>query len=197
MIIRGLDTNGDWTFGRGRANYQSATGAVALHLQTRLYMVQGDCFFDADGWIDWFNLLGSRERAGLVYAVRSIILNTDGVARLNSVDVSLDPNRRATLAYDVTSIYNTPIYGQVFQVPAAPYTGISKFVRDVEFAGEAQRDVDVSLYIGDAMKAVWMLYEVANGYTPVIGAVQPLSRTTVRINMAPAATGVFRLVGVA
>lgn len=197
MKVRALDINGDWTFGKGKSNYLGGTLAVAQVVQTRLYMIQGDCFWDPDGWVDWFRLLGSNQRAGLLYSIRAVILGSPGVDRLNDLGMQVDRNRRATLNYDLTTIYGTPLFGQVFRAPTQPYTGVSKFVSNLTFTGQALMDVDTSLYIRDATRAVWQLYEVTNGYTPVVGAVQALSATRVRVNLAPGATGVFRLVGVA
>lgn len=197
MKVRALDINGDWTFGKGKSNYLSGTLAVAQIVQTRLYMIQGDCFWDPDGWVDWFRLLGTNQRKGLLYSIRAVIMNSPGVDRLNDLGIQVDRNRRSTLNYDLTTVYGTPLFGQVFQAPTQPYTGVSKFVSNLTFTGQALMDVDTSLYIRDATRAVWQLYEVTNGYTPVVGAVQALSATSVRVNLAPGATGVFRLVGVA
>lgn len=79
MIIRALDENHDWTFGKGKGNYNRFEKAVAENLQTRLLSFLGDCFFDLSAGIDWFNLMGSNQRLRLKLDISSVILNTPDV----------------------------------------------------------------------------------------------------------------------
>lgn len=105
MIIRALDTEGDWTFGKGKNDYKSGNAAIGQNVETRLKSFLGDCFFALDAGIDWFNLLGSKNQVGLELAVRSVILNTALVTGIKSLSVSLDSRRRIAMTYVITTVY--------------------------------------------------------------------------------------------
>lgn len=196
MMFRALDSNLDWTFGRGKANYLRDALAVAEHARTRLGMLEGDCFFDATGWIDWLNLLGSREQAALLFSVRSILMNTQGVDTVEDLGSVVDANRALSVIYALTTVYGTPLFAQRFEASDTVFSGISKSVNDILFTGETTHDVDVSSGLPDARRAIWLVYDVDNGYLPVLGAAQPISATVVRITIVPGPTGTFRLVGI-
>jgi len=198
MIFRALDVAGDWTFGKGIQNYQSGQNAIALNIQTRLYSFINDCFFDAGAGIDWLNLLGSKNQAALIFSIKSVILNTPGVNTLKDLGFNLDANRHVTLTFAVTTVYGAPITGGL-SFPVTPFDGVSKYVGDIYFDGtQTTQDVDVSSLLDDARRAVWILYDESDGYSVVLGAVQPLSITTVRLTISPAPpAGFFRLVGIA
>lgn len=99
-IVRALDTDGDWTFGKGRNNYLSGIDAVSQNITTRLKSFLGDCFFDLSAGIDWFNLLGSKEQLKLNLAVTAVILNTPDVLSINQLSIDLSSNRKLTITYD-------------------------------------------------------------------------------------------------
>lgn len=113
MIVRALDGNHDWTFGKGKNNYLSANKAIVQNIDTRLNSFLGDCFFALDAGLDWFNLLGSKDQLALELAVRAVILNTDDVTGIVSLNINLVHSTRAiTMTYTVNTIYsisnNTP-----------------------------------------------------------------------------------------
>jgi hypothetical protein len=106
MIVRSLDVNGDWTFGKGRNDYLVNNKAIVQTIGTRLNSFLGDCFFALDAGIDWFNLLGTKNQVALELAVRSVILNTPGVTKLVALDISLDDTTRLiTMKYTVETVY--------------------------------------------------------------------------------------------
>ena len=105
MIIRALDENGDWTFGRGRNDYKRRIDAVALNIQTRLKSFLGDCFFDQTAGIDWFNLLGSKRILELKLSISSTLLNSDGVEKINEILVSVGTGRVFLVQYSVDTVY--------------------------------------------------------------------------------------------
>lgn len=196
MNFRSLDEDGDWTFGAGLQNYAQGQTAVGLSIQTRVLSFLNDCFFAPQEGIDWFNLLGSKNEAALVFSVRSIILNTPGVNSLTDLYTTLDADRHLTLAYSVATVYGASVTASIV-FPVTPFDGISKFISTVSFDGTTTfMDVDVSSHISDAREAIWMLYDLLNGGSPVVGAVTPINATTVRITISPAPTGTFRLVGI-
>lgn len=108
MRVRGLDTNGDWLFGKGRNDYKRDIQAVIQNIGTRLQSFLGDCFFDTGAGIDWFNLLGQRSTLPLQLAIAAVILNTAGVTGLIELAVSLsETSRRVTITYAVNTVYST------------------------------------------------------------------------------------------
>lgn len=107
MIIRALDGNGDWTYGKGRNNYYSGNSAVAENIQTRLASFLGDCFFDTAAGIDWFNLLGGKDQLALNLAISAVILNTPNVTGILQLSVNLSRGTRAvTIQYNVQTTYS-------------------------------------------------------------------------------------------
>lgn len=105
MIVRALDINGDWTFGRSKADYLSEKKAVAQMIRTRLKSFLGDCFFDLEAGIDWFNLLGSKLEIELRLGISSTIMNTPDVKSLKELTVSRGTNRVLLVQYSVETIY--------------------------------------------------------------------------------------------
>lgn len=106
MIVRSLDVNGDWNFGKGRNDYLQNNAAIVQNISTRLKSFLGDCFFALDAGIDWFNLLGSKDQVALQLAIRAVILNTAGVVSILDVFTQLDENtRNLTVQYTINTIY--------------------------------------------------------------------------------------------
>lgn len=108
MIVRALDTNHDWTFGRGRNNYLFGKNAVIQNINTRLNSFLGDCFFSTSSGIDWFNLLGSKSQVAVDLAVKATILNTQFVIEILESSATLDSiNRTLALSYKVRIAVST------------------------------------------------------------------------------------------
>lgn len=105
MRVRALDSNFDWTFGSGLNNYKTMSSAIEQSISTRLKTFLGECFFDITAGLDWFNLLGSKDRLGLNLAITASILNTDGVTSINQLSIDLDTSRMITITYSVNTIY--------------------------------------------------------------------------------------------
>lgn len=109
MIVRAIDTNGDWTYGQGLNNYLTSNDAIAQEIYTNLNCFLGDCFSDITRGVDWWNLLGSKNPVGLNLAVNAVILNTEGVTGIQQILIDLDPTRNLTLEYTVTTIYGNTL----------------------------------------------------------------------------------------
>lgn len=108
MIVRSLDVNGDWRFGKGKNDYVANNAAIEQSIQTRLNSYLGDCFFAVAGGLDWFNLLGSKNQLALELAVRACILNTAGVQSIVDLSIVLEETTRAiTMKYTVETVYTT------------------------------------------------------------------------------------------
>lgn len=107
MIVRSLDQTGDWTFGKGFNDYKSGIKAQEQNISTRLNSFVGDCFFATADGVDWFNLLGAKDKLAIQLAVSSVLLNTQNVTSIISVNVALDLDRQMTLSYQVQSQFGT------------------------------------------------------------------------------------------
>lgn len=105
MIVRAIDSQGDWLYGKGRNDYKSGRIAVAQSIQTRLSSFLGDCFFAKNAGIDWFNLLGSKQRIALNLAISAVILNTDNVTGILELSLNLSQNRRITIKYNTQTTF--------------------------------------------------------------------------------------------
>ncbi|MBZ5673717.1 MAG: hypothetical protein LAP61_05665 [Acidobacteriia bacterium] len=115
MIFRNLDAAGDWSFGQGLANYVDKNAAIGLNIRTRIYSWLGDCFFDQQAGIDWWNRLGSKNQKVLLDAdLRRIILQSEGVTGLVSFDSVLTV-RAYTAHFSVNTIYSQAYVDSVKQ----------------------------------------------------------------------------------
>lgn len=106
MRVRALDSNGDWTFGKGQSDYLLNKKAVEQNIQTRLLEFLGDCFWNLGAGIDWFTFLGSKDQISLNLAVSSVIINTTFVASVVQVSIVLEPlTRLLTITYTVITSF--------------------------------------------------------------------------------------------
>lgn len=107
MIVRALDSNGDWTFGSGVANYAFGERAIEFNISMRLRSWRNDCFFDFDAGIDWTARLDKGQRDTLVNDIKILLIQTYGVTKINSVSLSEVPRtRRLNLTYDIATIFS-------------------------------------------------------------------------------------------
>lgn len=113
-IVRALNQNNDWLFGKSLNYYLSGNDAIKQNIKTRLLSFLGDCFFDITAGIDWFNLLsGSKNELVLNLNVSSIILNTTGVTGILQLNISLNAQRGSSISYKVQTVYS--VTGDIFQ----------------------------------------------------------------------------------
>lgn len=114
MIVRAIDEDGDWTFGKGIEDYKSNLDALVQNIRTRLYSFLGNCFFAVNDGIDWFNLIGSKNQVGLNLAVSGTILSTAGVTSILQLSLTLNADRKITVQYNAQTVYGATGQ-QVFQ----------------------------------------------------------------------------------
>jgi len=106
MRVRRLDKDGDWTFGNGQANYLRENDAILQSVTTRLKSFKNDWFLDSEANIDWFRLLGSKDTKDVILReVERVTLDTYGVVRIISIDISVPDNREATISISLDTIY--------------------------------------------------------------------------------------------
>lgn len=110
--FRNLDSNGDWTFGSGLNNYARNKEAVKLDVRTRILSWKNDCFFDMNVGIDWINRFDFNQRKLLEEEIKTVILQTSGVARLNSFDTSFT-DRTLSVSYNITTIYSSEFQDEI------------------------------------------------------------------------------------
>jgi hypothetical protein len=106
MIFRGLDSDGDWSFGHGKADYLDSNDAIALNIKTRIYSWLNDCFFDLSAGIDWMNRLGNKNQKLLLDSdLQRIIIESYGVTGITSFSSELI-GRNYSASYEIQTIYS-------------------------------------------------------------------------------------------
>ena len=107
MIIRKIDANGDWRFGKGLADYATEEAAIEENVQTRVLSWLYDCFFDLEEGIDWRSRLDVGDKTDLEAEVRKTILQSFGVVGVNSVIVTyVSTTRLYRIEYSIDTIYS-------------------------------------------------------------------------------------------
>lgn len=107
MIVRQLDEDGDWTFGKGKNDYLRNNNAITQNVSTRLSSFLGDCPYDLASGIDWFNALGAKDQTALNLAISAVILNTPNVTGILQLFVFVDVVRNLTVRYRAQTTYST------------------------------------------------------------------------------------------
>lgn len=108
MRFREVDSNGDWTFGNGIQTYAKEDAALNLNIKTRLNSYVGDSFFDLRAGVDWKNYLSDpRSKDNLEFSIRNVLLDTEGVLRVNSIQSVIDDDREIQITYNIDTIFST------------------------------------------------------------------------------------------
>lgn len=96
MRVRKLDVNGDYSFGHGEADFWiNSPYGVAQKVETRLRLWQGEWFLDVTIGTPWLQkILGYGKSALRDIAIRTVILQTDGVTALNNYNSIAVPGTR-------------------------------------------------------------------------------------------------------
>jgi hypothetical protein len=107
MIIRKVDSENDWRFGKGKADYARDEQAIEQNINGRLLSWVGDCFWALNDGVDWKSRLDIGQEEALSEECKNIILSSEGVVGITSVVVSLGrDSRMISIAYDVDTIYS-------------------------------------------------------------------------------------------
>lgn len=112
MQVSGIDANGDWRFGRGRAVYVRNSDAVRQNVVTRLRSFTNDWFLDVDHGLPWLDLLGRRNaQTEILREIERSILNTPGVRAIVGAPTiaAIDGSRTALISVSVIDIFDTRI----------------------------------------------------------------------------------------
>jgi hypothetical protein len=114
LIVRSVDLQNDWLFGKGKNDYKSGLSSVQQSIRTRLQSFVGDCFFDSSAGVDWFTLLSSKNQKALKLSVATIILNTEFVSGILELDTIYDAStRNLKISYRVQTVYSEAV--DIFQ----------------------------------------------------------------------------------
>lgn len=114
MIFRQLDSNHDWTFGKGIACYAQNEQAIDLNIQTSLLSWVGDCFFSLKYGIDWTRFLDTGQQNNLEIALQTLILGCYGVVGVTTASAFFDPQTRLlSVKYIATTIFSQSYQSQV------------------------------------------------------------------------------------
>jgi hypothetical protein len=110
MIIRALDINSDWTFGKGKQNYLTETNAIKLNISTRLKQWKGDCFYATTEGVDYNNFLSYGTKNFLDRDIKRVILQTEGILKIKTYTSTLDrTTRKINIETTLISIYDEVI----------------------------------------------------------------------------------------
>lgn len=114
MRVRRLDENGDYSFGRGEADFWVNTPeGVAQKVQTRLLLWAGEWFLDKTVGTLWIQqILGYNTAANRDIAIRTVILQTENVTALSNYSSSLGGTGRRGLTISgliTTTFSKTPV----------------------------------------------------------------------------------------
>ncbi len=117
MIIRRIDAEGDWIFGKGLSGYVFNQEAIEENLRTRILSWLGDCFFALNEGIDWNNRLDVGQKKEIVDELKSMILKSFGVTGVNSIDFTFNGTTRLFLVeYDIVTIYSPSFSASIQQL---------------------------------------------------------------------------------
>lgn len=116
MIIRKIDNQGDWTFGKGLGNYAKDEEAIDQNIKSRLLSWTYNCFFAMQDGIDYTALMDKGQEDNLTLAIRIQILQSYGVVGVDTVTTNYDATlRKLTVTYSVDTIFGTSFTSNVSQ----------------------------------------------------------------------------------
>jgi len=108
MIIRNIDVNGDWIYGKGKNDYMRDLNALKVDLITRLKQWKFDCFFAVDEGIDYKNFLDRGTQIFLDNDIKRVTLQTDGVLRMDTFESTIELDERIYQAeMNIATIYGS------------------------------------------------------------------------------------------
>lgn len=116
MIIRRVDADNDWRFGKGRSDYASAELAIDQNVKSRILSWLDDCFFALDEGVDWRSHLDVGQLDAITDDVRSMILKSYGVVGINDFRVVFDSfTRTASMTFDIQTIFSRSFQSALLQ----------------------------------------------------------------------------------
>ena len=117
MIYRALDTDGDYTFGKGSGNFfHDIAAAPAQACKTRLRLIRGEWFLDITNGTPYNSqILGAGMVSIYDEAIKSVILNTPGVTGIIAYASQVEPStRKASVSCTISTKYGQAVIKQIF-----------------------------------------------------------------------------------
>lgn len=106
MKVRRNTAAGDWSYGRGLADYATGEDAIRQNLVTRIKSFANDWFLDTEAEIDWFDLLGRKgTQDEIKRELERVAIATEGVVRVDKIELT-KTSRTATITMQVTTIFD-------------------------------------------------------------------------------------------
>jgi len=107
MRVRALDSNGDFTFGAGLANYISEKDALNQKVATRLKSFKNDNPLNMDDNIDWIDLLGRKGTEDTILKeIDRVVMQTSGVTKVTKLEILRTVDRMQSLSLSYVTIYD-------------------------------------------------------------------------------------------
>ena len=113
MIFRQVDTKNDWKLGGGMSSYATANNAIMLGIATTLRTFLGECFFNTDIGVNWFQLINERNKDYVILSIKSAISGCYGVVSVNEVTYTYDVSRVLKITYTINTLYENNVQGTV------------------------------------------------------------------------------------
>lgn len=108
MRYRKLDSNGDYTFGQGQANfYRDVPAAVGQAVQTRLLLWLGEWFLDIlEGTPFMQGILGKHGLEMANITIQDRARGTQGLTNISNYESEVEPvSRGMTASFTIDTIY--------------------------------------------------------------------------------------------
>lgn len=109
MIIRGLDSDGDWLFGKGKSDFLRNLDAVKSNITSRLKSWKGDCFFAVAEGVDYNNFMDVGTKDFLDRDVKRVLSQSDGVMRIDTFESELNRDSRGYSAVSNITTFFGPV----------------------------------------------------------------------------------------
>lgn len=118
MTVRRTTSAGDWTFGKGRADYVARTTAIRQNVVTRLRSFRNDWFADVDAGSPWIEIFGQKSnRTRLIGEIERVVLATYGVRTIERLRITgVDVNRVASVELSFTDIFDQT-FNETVEIP--------------------------------------------------------------------------------
>jgi len=102
-----IDSDGDWTFGVGRAGYLTGSRAIAQSVVTRLRSFREDWFADVRAGLPWFDLFSDRstDATAVLREIERVVLITEGVQRIDTLSPAGIENRQVRIQLAYTDVF--------------------------------------------------------------------------------------------
>lgn len=115
MIVSGLNNDGDWRFGKSRAQYKRNGDAVYQNVTTRVKSFVNDWFLDTQTGIDWFTLLGNKNtETQILREIERVTLQTQFVRSIEKLQIKdRDENRGIVIELAITTLFDDTIRDEI------------------------------------------------------------------------------------